>query len=194
MQKRYAGCLTALVPVGLLFFLGYLYLDVNIRDSYSGQWLSASTADARTQGVLLQEYEVVPRTLVFENYRAEFTDCWVEERTRITHDFIFLRRVTKLGEPRLVLNYQGQRLTPDTDSMSEAMLVPGNQGTGRDLAENRYAPNPSSLAFHQYGLYLNLQGTFTDSIGNDTLYFSIIRKWGEKRHFQIKAFPKKAGS
>ncbi|MFC6223274.1 hypothetical protein ACFP2F_08480 [Hymenobacter artigasi] len=191
MPKRSAGCLFALVPVGLLLVLGYLYLDVSVRDSYSGQWTSASTADARAQGVLLQEYVVSPHVLVFENYRAEFTDCWVEERTRTSHDFIFFRRVAKLGEPRLVLNYQGQRLAPDPDSAGEAMLVPGTEGTGRDLAENRYAADPNRLAYHQYVQYPSIRGMLSDSVGNDTLYFSVIRKWGDQRKFQIKAYPRK---
>lgn len=171
--------------------LGYLYMDISIRDSYSGQWTSASTADARAQGVLLQEYVVTPQHLLFENYRAEFTDCWVEERTRTSHDFIFFRRVTKLGEPRLVLNYQGQRLKPDLDSAGEAMLVPGTEGTGRDLAENRYAAEPDRLAYNQYVQYPSARGILSDSAGNDTIYFSILRKWSDHRRFQIKAYPRK---
>ena len=191
MPKRSLGCLYALIPVGLLLVLSYLYLDVNIRDSYSGQWTNASTADARSQGVLLQEYVVTPHSLTFENYRAEFTDCWIEERTHINHDFIFFRRVTKLGEPRLVLNYEGQRLTPDPDSASEAMLVPNNDGTGQDLAESRYSDAPNRLTYHQYVQYPSARGMLPDSVGNDTLYFSIIRKWSDRRRFQIKAYPRK---
>jgi hypothetical protein len=186
MQNHHSGCLIALlVPLGLSLLLGYLYLDVTVRDSYSGMWSSASSAQAQKEGLLLQKYVVTPRTLVFENYRAEFTDCWVEERTRTSHDFIFFRRVTKLGEPRFVLNYQGQRLTPDPKSSSEAMLVCGNEGAGEDLAEPSAAPNPGKLAFNQL-----TRGSLSDSIGNDTLYFSIIRKWGDKRLYQIKAYPK----
>lgn len=182
MQNRKS---VLLVLVGLLM-LGYLYLDVTVRDSYSGMWNSASSAQARENGLLLQEYVVMPRTLIFENYRAEFTDCWVEERTRTAHDFIFFRRVTKLGEPCFVLNYQGQRLTPDPKANSEAMLVCGNEGAGLDLAKESVAPDPGRLAFHQFK-----RPSLSNSIGNDTIYFSIIRKWGDKRRYQIKAYPKK---
>ena len=191
MPKRSQGCLFALIPAGLLLVLGYLYIDINVRDSYSGLWTSESTADARANGVLLQEYEVMPHTLTFENYRAEFTDCWVEERTRVSHDLIFFRRVSKLGEPRLVLNYQGKRLIPDSDSAGEAMLVQGNEGTGLDLAEDKYDAAPNSLAYHQYVQYPSTRGMLSDSVGNDTLYFSVIRKWGDRRRFQIKAYPRK---
>ena len=176
MPKRSSGYPFALIPVLLLLIFGYLYLDVHIRDSYSGLWNSATTAEARAQGVLLQEYAVTPRVLAFENYRVEFTDCWVEEQTRTSHDFIFFRRVSKLGEPRLVLNYQGQRLTADPDSAAEAMLVPGNEGNGLDLAESKYSAAPCRLAYHQYVQGPSVRGMLADSVGNDTLYFSVIRK------------------
>ncbi|MCB2406726.1 hypothetical protein [Hymenobacter lucidus] len=169
----------------LSFILGYLYLDVTVRDSYSGQWNCASTADARQQGLLLREYVVEPATLRFENYEASFTDCWVEERTRTSHRFIFFEQITKLGEPRFVLNYQGRRLTPDADSTAEAMLVPGNEGHGLDLAASRWDKQPLALAYHQY-----TGEPAAPSEHNDTLYFSIVRRWKDQRTYQIKAYPK----
>ena len=36
-----------------------------------------------------------------------------------------------------------------------------------------------------------MRSTVSDSVGNDTLYFSIIRKWSDHRPFQIKAYPRK---
>lgn len=191
MANRTSGRHFILIAILLLLVLGCLYVDVSIRDSYSGLWNSSSTTEARANGVLLQQYDVTPRVITFENYRAEFTDCWVEERTRTSHDFIFFPRVTKLGEPLLVLNYQGQRLTPDRDSAAEAMLVPGHEGNGQDLAESRYSDKPNRLAYHQFTQRPSVRGMLSDSVGNDTLYFSIIRKWSDRRRFQIKAYPRK---
>ena len=185
-KSNRSGWLVGLLLLSALLLLGFLYLDVSVRDSYSGMWNSASTAEARKQGILLKEYTVMPRQLRFQNYTAAFTDCWVEEKTRTAHEFIFFRKVTKLGEPRFVLNYQGQRIAPDPDSAGAAMLVPGREGNGLDLAASEYAPHPNRLA---YGQFANV--AFPDSIGNDTLYFSIIRSWSDKRNFLIKAYPKK---
>ncbi|WP_345126306.1 hypothetical protein [Hymenobacter antarcticus] len=164
--------------------MAYLYIDVSVRDSYSGQWNSANSVAARENGVLLREYVVTPRVIRFENYRVEFTDCWVEEPTRISHDFIFFRNVTKLGGSRLVLNYQGQRLAPDPDS-SEAMLVLGGEGYGQDVAASKYDKQPYRLAYQQF---IALPPVVSER--NDTLYFSIIRSWQDKRQALIKVYPK----
>ena len=172
-----------LVALGLL--LTYLYIDQTVRDSYSGMWTSSSSTEARKQKLLLREYVVEPQQLVFENYRVEFTDCWVEERTRTEHDFIFFKRLIRSGEPRLVLNYQGQRLRTDPDSTGGAMLVPGEEGYGQDVAESEYAAQPLSLAYHQM---TNL--SIPVNIENDTIYLSIIRRWSDKRRCQIRLYPK----
>ena len=176
-----------IVPVAAIgLFLGVYALDGSLRDSYSGTWNSSSAAQARDAGILLQNYEVTPRVVTYQNYRVEFTDCWLEERTRTTHDFIFFKRVIKPGgEPRLILNYRGQRLRPDPDA-AEAMLVLGRHGWGQDLGESKYGTRPYDLADHQYA---NLP--LRDSLGSDTLYFSIIRTWEDKRNYRIKAYPKR---
>ena len=184
-KSNRSGWLVGLLLLCASLLLGFLYLDVSVRDSYSGMWNSASSAEARKQGILLKEYTVIPSQLRFQNYTAAFTDCWVEEKTRTAHNFIFFRKVTKLGEPRFVLNYQGQRVAPDPDSAGEAMLVPGRVGHGKDLAASKYDQQPNRLAHNQFA-----NVAFPDSIGNDTLYFSIIRSWGDKRNFIIKAYPK----
>ncbi len=171
--------------LGLLLLLAYLYLDVTVRDSYSGRWTCDSSAAARAQGLLLQEYVLTPRTLLFENYRAEFTDCWVEEQTRTEHHFIFFKQVIKTGEPRFVLAYQGQRLAPDPKGASEAMVVRGHEGAGQDLAASSYDARPYQLAQHQL-----TDISLSDSVGNDTIYFSIMRGWQDKRRFQLKAYPR----
>ena len=176
--------LKIVLPIGLGLFLGYAYLDASIRDSYSGMWNSDSSAQARQTGILLREYTVKPRVIEFENYRAEFTDCWVEECTRTRHRLILFKEVTKSGGRRFVLNYQGQRVSPDPDSVGGAMLVPGQQGVGLDLAESEYAPQPAALAYRQF---TNIS---LPTNGNDTIYFSIIRRWKDPRNYLIKVYPK----
>lgn len=185
MKKTHLSSLVVL-PAGLLF-LGYCYLNVTVRDSYSGQWTSASAAQAKTKGLLLQEYVIEPHVVEYENYRVEFTDCWVEERTRTHHDFIFFEKVTKLGEPIFLFNYKGQRMAPDPDSAAEAMLVRGEEGHGVDLGSSMYAEKPFALAHHQYRDAVNGDG---NGDGNDTLYFSIMRGWHDQRKYQVKAYPK----
>lgn len=186
-QPALTGCLWVLLPTALLLFLGYLYLDRAVRDSYSGGWVCASSAEARQKKLLLAQYVVEPRVLTYQNYRVEFTDCWLEEKTSTEHDFIFFERIIRRGEPRLVLNYQGQRLTPDPESLGAAMLVPGKEGMGQDLAESEYNKHPEQLAYHQMA-----DINPPDSIANDTVYFSILRTWSQQRNYLVKAYPRPA--
>lgn len=169
--KRIPGWFWALLPTFLGLSLGYLYLVIQIHDSYLPNQSSASVAQARERGILLRQYRLVPRTVRYENYEVAFGECWQEEQTQRTHVFIFFPRTVRQGRPLLLLTYRVRQLSPEPDSVPAPLLLlqAPDSADYADWSALRSAPTGLVAAQASFA-------PVAERAANDTLTFTISRR------------------
>ncbi len=145
---------TALLAVGLYcLFLRVRYVEE--EEYHSQDRVSPSSADAKQNGVFIEEAVIQPSEIQWKGRRIRFKDVWVEETSRTHYRFLLLPERVRLGKYRVCFTVDDIAPWIQGGSLDRPpFFVP--EGKGSSLAEHWFkgslvfskdinSPKPSPL-------------------------------------------------
>jgi len=89
--------LIVIVSLVLFSLITWKIISNFLTEAYSPGYCSVSVEESKKSNKFVRESKPIPGEFSADDRTIKIKECWIEERTRIKHDFVLFRRIEKIG-------------------------------------------------------------------------------------------------